>query len=672
MRREEYSLNDIDPVTNEQLHRRKSHISESPHWQRWVEYRNTFNYKHVGVLLYKQIQEDDDHVTGESESYFAILFRRLLTVDRDFKGTRQQVEQAVRDFIDTDPIELSVDKQTKAKARQERAKACGVSTPPHVIISRAIQEHKQAPTIEKDAKTHSPQAALRTRMAKDLVRLLDKPRTAQVLAAMLSQQYNINFTKAFLESLLRSHPNDFASTGDSPLFWYHLNETNRKTDMIPISLDGWCNKLALWAWQKRALEAWESNEHMGVVEAVTGTGKTRVGIAAAAWCASLKLKTLILVPTADLQRQWRKGLTSTLPRNFKIGLLGDDNDDTTRECDILVATVQSAYRDPHRTSVHRGLIIADECHRYGAETWSQALKSEAYYRLGLTATYERQDDGVEERLDPFFGAPCYRVNYEEALRDNIIAHFKIALVGVQFSESERIEYDRADAIARDAQRILINYCGVPASPFGVFIKEVSKLAKSISGPSSAGEFLKAFTARRSILAEAQGKLLRLKSLHDAIDAASGTIVFTQTKEATKQAVNLLNSQGLRTSLMTSDLGREERAQVLDDFDTGETVILVAPKLLDEGIDVPEADLGIIVAASRTRLQMIQRMGRVLRKKDDGRLARVVILYVKETSEDPDLGAHEAFLDLVTPVANDMRSFSPSSKAQEICAYLNEW
>lgn len=94
-------------------------------------------------------------------------------------------------------------------------------------------------------------------------------------------------------------------------------------------------------------------------------------------------------------------------------------------------------------------------------------------------------------------------------------------------------------------------------------------------------------------------------------------------------------------------------------------------VLDEGVDLPEADLAIIVAASRTRRQMIQRMGRVLRRKPDGRLARIAIVYVAGSYEDPELGAHEAFLDTVRDVADDYRDYRPGSPSRQIVDDLSD-
>jgi superfamily II DNA or RNA helicase len=500
--------------------------------------------------------------------------------------------------------------------------------------------------------------------------------------------------KARVNGLLYKYTDRFRGEGPQPPRWYTHSAGSpagaaavrptparsqpRRQPPPPLpTLKEWTARLTLWKWQCRALQAWQARQHRGVIEAVTGTGKTRVGIAAAAWAASHGIRTLIIVPTIDLQTQWYQALlkTKTLS-NVSIGRRGDGNEDTIRDCSILITTIQSCYDDPGATVAAKGLLIADECHRYGGERWAKALHSNFSYRLGLTATYERNDDGVKDYLTPYFGGRCYSLDYKEALADDIIAHFKIAFVGVQFTPDEQSDYEEADGLMRWAFGKLVNQYGLPDSPFGTFMKEVNALATDDDdeerGVPVARAFLKAFTARRKTLAEARGKLQRIGALREAIQAASRTIVFTQTKDGAQYAARMLSTQGLATGLLHSDLDRNERSQVMDDFDSGETMVIAAPRLLDEGIDVPTADLAIIVAASRTRLQMIQRMGRVLRKKPDGRLARVVIMYVIGTSEDPQTGAHEAFIDLVTPHAVSAQHFSPTDDATQICAYLNNW
>lgn len=78
---------------------------------------------------------------------------------------------------------------------------------------------------------------------------------------------------------------------------------------------------------------------------------------------------------------------------------------------------------------------------------------------------------------------------------------------------------------------------------------------------------------------------------------------------------------------------------------------------------------MIVGASRSRRQMVQRMGRVLRRKPDGRHARFAVLFVEGTVEDPRLGAHEAFLDEIVDVADQMSYFSAEVTANRFGAVL---
>ena len=121
--------------------------------------------------------------------------------------------------------------------------------------------------------------------------------------------------------------------------------------------------------------------------------------------------------------------------------------------------------------------------------------------------------------------------------------------------------------------------------------------------------------------------------------------------------------------MHSELAAADRREVLGRFAGGELDVLAAPRVLDEGIDVPAADLAVIVGASRSRRQMVQRMGRVLRRKPDGRLARFAVVFVEGTVEDPAYGAHEAFLGEVVDVAERISCFPAAVAAGQAGALL---
>ena len=234
------------------------------------------------------------------------------------------------------------------------------------------------------------------------------------------------------------------------------------------------------------------------------------------------------MPTTDLQGQWHGEISRHLIRDAglraKVGLLGDGQQASLAACDILVATVQSACRYQLNPPATGALLIADEVHHYGAEAWSRALEEGFDRRLGLTATYERDDGGVEDVLDPYFSRFRYPLSYREALGDDVIAHFKIAFVGVPFSPGERGEYEEQDERARKKRNLLVTQYGLTPEPFGVFMQEVARLSKSgDDGAKQAGLYLSAFSKRRQLLAKARGKFDLLVGLAPAVRAADRTI-----------------------------------------------------------------------------------------------------------------------------------------------------
>jgi RNA polymerase primary sigma factor len=426
----------------------------------------------------------------------------------------------------------------------------------------------------------------------------------------------------------------------------------------------------LYAWQQDALKAWHANARRGVIEAVTGAGKTRVGIAAAFEAVRQGIKVLILVPTAELQSQWLSSLQRDLPKARR-GALGNGRSDSLDNVDILVAIVHSASNRETLRSHKAGLIIADECHRYAAPMFTGALQEGYAWRLGLTATYERADGEHENLLTPYFGGVVHKLWYDRALKDEVIAPFDIALVGVDLTASEQVSYDEFSDTMAETARHLESYAGIPRRPFHQFIAAVAALAASES-PSReatlARRYMRAMSSRLTLLAEARTKYLALAALKETVDQSHGTLVFTQTQESARRAEQVYTALGSRASALYSGMAKDDRKQGMEDFRTGASQILAAPRLLDEGIDVPEADLGIIVAANRSQRQMVQRLGRVIRKKADGRVGRLVVLYSKGTVEDPDVQGEE-FLGKVLPFAREVDFFDMKSDLSGLQEFL---
>ena len=425
-----------------------------------------------------------------------------------------------------------------------------------------------------------------------------------------------------------------------------------------------------YEWQKRAYDWWLQNGRCGIVEAVTGTGKTLVGLAALAQALQRGERALLLVPSIVLQTQWRDRLTTWLP-SARVGLLGDGNDDSMdRTHQILVATVHSASTRAAWLANRYQLVVADECHRYGAESFQFALLENATARMGLTATFERADDGVDAVLRPYFGS-SFSYSYDEATSEGVLASFVVADVGIELSSVERERFDVADRLCRRARAKLIRDYGYPSEP-GSFMQRVNEAAKAMFGLFGEGklakQYVKGFRDRQEALSESSARIAVLDNLASSIVESGRVLLFTESIDAATNACARLGVSGVRARAYHSKISTTERARTLKDFADGRLQALVAVRALDEGVDVPDVDLGIILSASRTKRQMIQRLGRVVRRKPDGRYARLVIVYAEGTYEDPLQGSHEAFREAVNDAADDMRTFRPGETGQ-VAAYL---
>ena len=404
--------------------------------------------------------------------------------------------------------------------------------------------------------------------------------------------------------------------------------------------------------------SWLRCGRRGVIEAVTGSGKTDVAIAAAADAMRRGRFVLVVVPSRVLMEQWHGRLRSAMPE-ARIGRLGDSGRDTPDACDVLVATRHSAaaYK-PLPPGEAGGLLIADECHGLGGGILRRALLPQYDERLGLTATLERSDDAVTELLLPYFGGICHRYGFGQAIADGVCAPPRVAFVGVELSVDERAEYMETEQKLVNARHHLRSVRDMPLEPFGDFLAAVAHLAERDAGPDgrAAREYLDAFSKRRQIVAQSSGKYELLGNLATSIRDADGALVFTETVRAANHAINRLDPL-VSIDLITGSTARGQRREILDDLRIRRLDAVAAPRVLDEGVDVPDANLGIVMSASRTRRQMIQRMGRILRRKRPGVAARFVIMFARDTLEDPAYHVErDGFLDEIERIADATRVF----------------
>jgi RNA polymerase primary sigma factor len=505
--------------------------------------------------------------------------------------------------------------------------------------------------------------------------LLQPGLTARQLAAMIGED------KSNINSVLYRYPEHFKIIRRDPPEWVVVGASNAAADQptalppIPptvVSRSSTALTLDLYQWQREALHAWNSNGQRGIVNAVTGAGKTRLALAAIRQHLDQpNSNAAVIVPTIELLRQWHRQLCEWFP-DHKVGMLGGGEDDFLDTNDILVAVMNSASTYslglPNGTS---GLLIGDECHRLASPKNQHALEAYFQSRLGLSATHERLDGGHETILIPYFGSVIYELTYKQAIAQDVISPVKVATIAVEFTPEEMADYDRLTDEMGNARRMLSSNFGLHSLTPGEFFTEVSKLANSNDRRASiaANRYLRPYRARRTLLAESRAKIEALGILAGAVQDANGTIAFTESIDSTNDIVDAFATRSIVAEAIHSKLRPDERREIFEQFSDGLVQLISAPQVLDEGIDVPEADLAIIVAGTSQRRQMVQRMGRVMRKKQDHRFARFAILYVKGTHEDPTKGAHEEFLNEILEVAEDWENFAASSSPQKVRNFL---
>lgn len=412
------------------------------------------------------------------------------------------------------------------------------------------------------------------------------------------------------------------------------------------------NTPELHTWQALALNAWAEHGRWGVIEAVTGTGKSRVGVEATREALADDYDVVIVVPTTTLVQQWLGTLRKA--GIHSVGALGGGERAHLGHCRVLVSTIQSLYLDPPVRADGKVLLVADECHRYGAAQWMRALHPSYRRRLGLTATFERNDDGIRTLKRYFGGEPVFRIGFPQAIQDDVVAHYEVKLLGVDLTPREQAEYDEATEQATDARTQLLA-ADFPAEPFGAFMTAVQEAADDDLDPTIqevARRYLKAFSKRIDVMASATEKLEAMRRLAPAVKASRGALVFTRRVDAADELAQALRDEGVRAQSVHSKHSQAERGERLTALKIGRLDALVAPTILDEGLDVPDIDLGIVMSGSKSRRQMIQRMGRVLRRKEDGRKATFIVVYANGTAEDLSVGdGQEGALDLVVESAD---------------------
>jgi len=480
--------------------------------------------------------------------------------------------------------------------------------------------------------------------------------------------------KSPINSVLYKYSEIFKKSDDQRPKW-SLRQTDEapESKILPSAVVRHARiSFELYEWQREALDAWIQNGKRGIVEAVTGAGKTRLALAAISDHLSSAGKVAIVVPTIGLQEQWHMEVGKHFT-DIKIGLLGGGSKGSLKTCDLLIAVANAAgMYDLGLSEDVVGLLVADECHHFAPPSFRRALEDHFDFRLGITATIERPDGGHWTVLAQYFGPVVFKIGYKRALADGIIARVRVATIGVKLRSDEQFLYDELTEQIGNSYGVLVNRFGLRGEPYQEFMEAVHKLAKdgTMQQGMAANRYIGGVTKRLALLCETPAKLEVLALLAPVIKNSQGTFLFTQTIKGAEDATEYLRNLGVNAVVIHAELSAGERKSVFELFSSGAVEAIASVHLLAQGIDVPEADFAIILAASKTRRQMIQRMGRILRPKADGRAARFAITYVRGTGEDPASGAHSAFLNEVLEVADETADFSASDDFDGLDDFLN--
>ncbi|MCD8022979.1 MAG: DEAD/DEAH box helicase family protein [Lachnospiraceae bacterium] len=455
----------------------------------------------------------------------------------------------------------------------------------------------------------------------------------------------------------------------------------------------------LYQWQEECLDRWLENDARGIVQAVTGSGKTRLALCAMdALERKLGRKVLvkIVVPTSSLMRQWAKALREhreasgadkgvlerdvsdkslseknaseksdsgkNSPQNRisdmhvlqkrivqnKIGLHGGGRKDPD-DARYMIYVINSARYELARqilTQLKSGeavLLIADECHHYTSrenylifEFLDRIDKDKSdYYSLGLSATLP---SGKERHmLEKALGSCIYSYGMSKALAMKTVCPFDVFHIALTFQEEELDEYEELTTEMTYCHKQLVQK--VPS--LGKLnrrelFEELRRLSsvKNAKIARLASTYLNLTYKRRILVCLAASRISCAENLVLRLDPKERILVFGERIDQAEELYGILyRHYPGRVGRCHSKMGEQANRMNLERFRTGEYRILITCKSMDEGVDIPDASVGIILSGTSMQRQRMQRLGRIIRRGHGKERAALYYLHVEESSED---------------------------------------
>ena len=360
--------------------------------------------------------------------------------------------------------------------------------------------------------------------------------------------------------------------------------------------------------QQKAVDAWQQTRR-GIVVMPTGTGKTEVAIQL---MASGRCSTLVIAPVRDLMYQWHRRIFRAL--GYDAGILGDNRFSVKP---ITVTTYASACIHLAELGNRFQLLVFDECHHLAGPLRSDAARcSIASDRLGLTATWNpdvvNTNTAGVVRWDDILGPVVYELGISD-VRGRTLAEYEVVRIPVALSDLERSRYDQLSEHVSDY--VLQRRTDDPGFCW-------QDLCAETQSSQVASRILRAFREKQSIEERAEEKLRVLEDLF-RLHPGERMIIFTGSNAMAREV-----SLRFLIPCLLSHCGKRERLDYLEGLRDGVYPAIVANQVLDEGVDLPELKIAVILGGKGSTRQAKQRLGRILRRQGEAK----AILYEVVTSD----------------------------------------
>ncbi len=365
-----------------------------------------------------------------------------------------------------------------------------------------------------------------------------------------------------------------------------------------------CN-IELRDYQRNALDRWITDK-TGVLVMPTGSGKTYIGIKA---IDEINSSTFIVVPTLDLVDQWKNEL-----KTFNV----DIGEYTGREKElksITVSTYDSAYNNAENIGNKFKFLIFDEVHHLPSEGYSHIAEFfVSPYRMGLTATFERQDN-KHEKLSELLGGKVYEIETQD-LTGEYLSEYDIERIYVDLKPGEKHEYEKnLDVFKNYLKSTNIQMRGS---------EDFQKIVMRSGNDPQAWKAIRARNKARKIAYSSESKLEELSKLLNR-HINDRIIIFTRYNDIVYKV-----SDRFFIPNITHKTDKQDRKKILKKFKNDDYSAIVSSQVLDEGVNVPDANVGIILSGTGSNREYRQRLGRILRPS--GEVAKLYEVVSNETAE----------------------------------------